>query len=103
MMTKKIKTIHPGEVLKEEFLKPLAITEYRLAKDISVPPRRINEITHGIRAVTVDTALRFAKYFGTTPQFWLNLQMHYELEKQSDELVDRLKSEVKILRVPAPV
>jgi len=95
---RKMKPIHPGEVLTEDFLKPMAITEYRLAKDISVPPRRINEITHGIRAITADTALRLGKYFGTSAQFWLNLQAHYELEKQTDELAGRLESEVKILQ-----
>ena len=97
-MMRKMKPIHPGEVLTEDFLKPMAITEYRLAKDISVPPRRINEITHGIRAITADTALRLGKYFGTSAQFWLNLQAHYELEKQTDELAGRLESEVKILQ-----
>jgi addiction module HigA family antidote len=93
----KIKPIHPGEILKEEFLEPLAITEYRLAKDIAVPPRRINEITHGLRAITADTALRLGKYFGTSPQFWLNLQSHYELEKQMDKLTHILQDQVKTL------
>lgn len=77
--------IHPGEILLEEFLKPLEITQYRIAKDISVPARRINEIVHGDRGISADTALRFAKYFGTTPEFWINLQSHYDLvvERQS--------------------
>ncbi len=96
-MAKKMKPIHPGEILQEEFLKPLDITEYRLAKDISVSPRRINEITHGGRAITADTALRLGKYFGTSPQFWLNLQSHFDLEKQSVKLADTLEYQVKIL------
>lgn len=77
--------IHPGEILDEEFLKPLGITQYKLANDISVPRRRINEIVHGDRSVTADTALRLAEYFGTSPEFWLNLQSHYDLliEEQS--------------------
>lgn len=95
MPGKKIQPIHPGEVLKEEFLKPLNITEYRLSKDIAVPPRRINEITHGTRAVTADTALRLGKYFGTSPQFWLNLQSRYELELQTEKLADVLQHQVK--------
>ena len=90
--------IHPGEVLMEEFLKPLGITQYRLAKDISVPPRRINEIVHGIRSITADTALRLGRYFGTSAQFWLNLQAHYELETQADVLSKRLENEVKVLQ-----
>ena len=73
--------VTPGEILVEEFLKPIGITEYRLARDIGVPARRINEIVHGIRAVTPDTALRFSQYFGTTPQFWLNLQIDFELRR----------------------
>ncbi len=93
----KLDPIHPGEVLREEFLKPLEITEYRLAKDISVPPRRVNEITHGIRAVTPDTALRLARYFGNSAQFWLNLQNHYDLEAAGDKLGNRLTKEVKVL------
>ncbi len=73
--------VTPGEILAGEFLKPLGITEYRLAKDIGVPARRINEIVHGVRAVTPDTALRLSQYFGNTPQFWLNLQSDYELRR----------------------
>ncbi len=79
MKIMKIKAIHPVEILNEEFLIPLGITRYRLSKDINVTPRRINEIVHGKRAITADTALRFAKYFGTSPEFWLNLQSKYEL------------------------
>lgn len=97
-MSKKLNPIHPGEILTEEFLKPLGITEYRLATDISVSPRRINEITHGTRAITADTALRFGKFFGTSPQFWLNLQSQYELETQKEELHDVLKFKVKTLQ-----
>jgi len=80
-MLNKMKLIHPGEILKEEFLKPFKVTEYRLAKDINVSPRKINEIVHGARAITVDTASRLSKFFRNSPQFWLNLQSHYELEK----------------------
>ena len=89
--------IHPGEILLEEFLNPLEISQYRLAKDISVPPRRINEIVHGKRAVTPDTALRLARFFGTTGQFWLNLQSRYELELERDRLGERLQAEVRVL------
>ena len=89
--------IHPGEVLLEEFLNPLGISQYRLAKDISVPPRRINEIVHGKRAVTPDTALRLARFFGTTGQFWLNLQSRFELELERDRLGGRLQAEVRVL------
>jgi addiction module HigA family antidote len=93
----KIDPIHPGEILKEEFLDPMGITQYRLAKDINVPPRRINEIVHGKRAVSADTALRLGRYFGVAPQFWTNLQARYDLEKETDKLGDRLESEVKVL------
>lgn len=86
--------IHPGEILLEEFLEPMGISQYRLSKDISVPPRRINEIVHGKRAVSANTALRLAKYFGTTPQFWLNLQSHYDLEVEKDKIGDQLNREV---------
>ena len=94
-MTKKIKPIHPGEILMEEFLFPLAISQYRLAKDIGVAPRRINEIVHGLRAISADTALRLGKYFNTSPQFWLNLQSHFDLEIEAEELADILKNKVK--------
>lgn len=89
--------IHPGEILLEEFLNPLGVSQYRLAKDISVPPRRINKIVHGKRAVTPDTALRLARFFGTTGQFWLNLQSRYELELERDRLGERLQAEVRVL------
>jgi len=94
-MTKKIQPIHPGEILMEEFLLPLKISQYRLAKDIAVAPRRINEIIHGSRAISADTALRLGKYFKTSPQFWLNLQSHYELAIEGDELINVLKNNVK--------
>ena len=93
-MTTKLPPVHPGEVLLEEFLEPLGLSQYRLAKDISVPPRRINEIVHGKRAVTADTALRLARYFATTPRFWLNLQAQYDLDIEVDRLGDRLDREV---------
>ncbi len=93
-MPNKLAPIHPGEILLEEFLEPLDISQYRLAKDISVPPRRINEIVHGARAITADTALRLARYFGTSERFWLNLQTRYALEVERDRLGGRLEREV---------
>lgn len=95
-MTKKIKPIHPGEILAEEFLLPLAISQYRLAKDIAVAPIRISEIIHGSRAISVDTALRLGKYFNTSPQFWLNLQTHYDLAIASESLAGVLQHKVKV-------
>ena len=96
MMTfREIPPIHPGEILIEEYLKPMGISQYRLAKDINVDPRRINEIIHGQRSITADTALRLARYFGTSERFWLNLQSRYDLELQKMELGDRLEKEVK--------
>ena len=89
--------IHPGEILLEEFLEPMEVSQYRLAKDISVPPRRINEIVHGKRGITADTALRLARYFGTTERFWMNLQMRYALEVEKGRLKGRLTREVSIL------
>lgn len=94
MKTKKIKPIHPGEILLEEFLKPMGISQYRLAKDINVPPRRINEIVLGKRTITADTALRLSRYFGLSERFWLNLQMRYNLEIEKDRLKNRLEKEV---------
>ena len=96
-MKKDLPPIHPGEILQEEFLAPMGITQYRLACDIGVSPRRINEIVHGTRAVTANTALRLGRYFGTSAQFWLNLQSHYDLEVESDRLGDRLRDEVRVL------
>lgn len=94
-MIRKIEPIHPGEILLEDFLKPMEISQYRLAKDINVPARRINEIVLGKRAVTADTALRLSEYFSLSEKFWLNLQMRYNLEVEKDKLHDRLKNEVK--------
>ena len=88
--------IHPGEILMEEFLKPMEISQYRLAKDISVPPRRINEIVHGKRAISPDTALRLSRYFGLSERFWINMQARYDLEIEKDRLQDRLAQEVQI-------
>ena len=98
MASRKLAPIHPGEILLEEFLEPFDLSQYRLARDISVPPRRINEIVHGTRSITADTALRLARYFGTSEQFWLNLQAHYDLEVERDRLGDRLKTEVAVFQ-----
>ena len=97
MKNKKFPPIHPGEILLEEFLKPMGISQYRLAKDISVPPRRINEIVHGKRSITADTALRLGRFFEIAPQFWLNLQNRFDLEVAEDLLADRLDKEVHVL------
>ena len=97
MASRKLTPIHPGEVLLADFLEPLALSQYRLALDITVPPRRINEIVHGKRAISADTALRLARYFGTTDRFWLNLQARFDLEQQRDLLGTRLAKEVRIL------
>ena len=97
MAARKLSPVHPGEVLQEEFLKPLGVSQYRLAKEISVPPRRVSEIVHGSRAITADTALRLARYFGTTDRFWLNLQARYDLEVERDRLGSRLEREVSVL------
>ena len=97
MKSKLLSNITPGEILDEDFLKPMAITQYRLAKDIGVPPRRINEIVNGQRAITADTALRLGRYFGMSPEFWLNLQSHYHLEQEQERLAGRLDKEVKVL------
>lgn len=94
MTARKLAPVHPGEVLLEEFLTPLGISQYRVAKDISVPPRRINEIVHGTRGVSADTALRLARYFGTSERFWLNLQAQYDLDVERDRLGARLEQEV---------
>ena len=97
MKDKRLPPIHPGEILMEEFLKPMGISQYRLAKDISVPPRRINEIVHGKRSISADTALRLGRFFGISPQFWLNLQTRFDLEVTEDMLADRLEKEVQVL------
>ena len=91
--------IHPGEILFEEFLEPMNISQYRLAKDISVSPRRINEIVHGKRAISADTALRLSHYFGMSERFWMNLQARYDLETEKDKLRGRLKNEVKVFAI----
>jgi len=96
MKSKLVANITPGEILVEDFLKPLALTEYRLARDIGVPPRRINEIVKGQRSITADTALRLGRYFKMSPQFWLNLQAHYDLEVEQQRLGKRLDREVKV-------
>ena len=88
--------IHPGEILMEEFLKPFGISQYKLAKDITVPARRINEIVHGKRAVTADTALRLSRYFNLSERFWLNLQARYDIEVQKDKLNGRIETEVRV-------
>ncbi len=97
-MAKKLPPTHPGEVLQEEFLKPLGISQYRLAKNLNVPARRINEIVQGKRSISADTALRLARYFGTTDRFWLNLQARYDLELEKDRLGKRLVEEVEIFQ-----
>ncbi|NCO67083.1 MAG: addiction module antidote protein, HigA family [Nitrospirae bacterium CG_4_10_14_0_8_um_filter_41_23] len=97
MCAKKIAPVHPGEILFEEFLKPFGVSQYRLAKDINVPPRRINEIVQGKRSISADTALRLARYFGLSERFWLNLQSRYDLEVEKDKLDRRLEDEVKVL------
>jgi addiction module HigA family antidote len=98
MTARRLAPIHPGEVLLEDFLKPFELTQYRLAKSLSVPARRINEIVLGKRAITADTALRLARFFGTSERFWLNLQTNYELELERDRLKGRLVKEVQTLR-----
>lgn len=99
-MAHRLAPVHPGEVLLEEFLIPLGLSQYRLAKGISVPPRRINEIVHGKRAITADTALRLSRFFGTSEPFWLNLQAHYDLEVAKDRLGERLEEDVVVFEQP---
>ena len=96
MARKLFPPIHPGEILLEEFLEPMEISQYRLAKGISVPPRRINEIVHGKRSISADTALRLSRFFGTSERFWLNLQARFDLDSEKDKLGSRLKDEVQI-------
>lgn len=100
MASRKLKPVHPGEILAEEFLNPLGISQYRLAKDIHVPARRINEIVQGKRAVSADTALRLSKYFGNSAEFWLNLQARYDLEVQKAVIASILK-QVKVCKQAA--
>ena len=95
MAERKLQPVHPGEVLQEEFLKPMGLSQNRLALDLGVPARRINEIVQGKRSVTADTALRLARYFGTSPQFWMGLQADYDLDVANDRLGKRLEREVR--------
>ena len=95
MKKKQIPPVHPGEILLEEFLKPMGISQNRLALDMRVPPRRINEIVHGKRRITADTALRMGRYFGMSAQFWLGLQMDYDLDAEEDKWGERLAEEVR--------
>src|SRR5437879_1202566 len=97
MGRRKLAPVHPGEILLEEFLSPLGVSQYRLAKETSVPARRINEIVRGLRSISANTALRLAWYFGTSERFWLNLQARYDLEVEKDRLGDRLSREVQVL------
>ena len=96
MADHKLAPIHPGEILLEEFLRPMGISQYRLAKDINVPARRINEIVHGKRSITADTALRLSRFFGTSERFWMNLQVRYDLEVERDRLGDALEEQVLV-------
>jgi addiction module HigA family antidote len=97
----KLAPVHPGEILLEEFMRPLGLSQTRLGRDLGVSPRRINEIVHGKRSVTADTALRLSRYFGTSAEFWLGLQTDYDLDTASDRLADRIAREVQIFS-PAP-
>ncbi len=96
MVEEKLPPIHPGEILLEEFLKPMKISQYRVAKDINVSPRRINEIVHGNRSISANTALRLSRYFGSSERFWMNLQSRYDLEMEKDRLAGRLEKEVQV-------
>lgn len=96
MTETKLAPVHPGEILLEEFLSPLGMSQYRLAKSLKVPPRRINEIVHGRRAVSADTALRLARFFGTSDRFWLNLQAAYDVDVERDRHADRIRREVPV-------
>ena len=98
MAARKLAPIHPGEILLADFLEPLGLSQYRVARDMSVPPRRINEIVHGTRSISADTALRLARYFGTSEHFWLNLQARFDLETERDRLGKRLEKEVIVFR-----
>jgi addiction module HigA family antidote len=98
MSRRKLPPVHPGEILLEEFLSPLGLSQYRLAKETSVPPRRINEIVRGKRSISADTALRLARYFGTSERYWLNLQTRHDLEVEKDRLGSRLSREVKVMQ-----
>ena len=93
---RKLAPVHPGEILLEEFMKPLGLSQTRLGRNLGVSPRRINEIVHGKRSLTADTALRLSRYFGTSAEFWLGLQADYDLDTASDRLADRILREVKV-------
>lgn len=99
MLEEKMPPVHPGEILLEDFMKPLGITQYRLAKELHVYPRRVNEIMHGKRAITADTALRLARFLGTSPEVWMNLQAHYDLEVARDAVELQIREEVTPYRV----
>jgi addiction module HigA family antidote len=98
LSAKRLRPVHPGEILAPDLLEPLGLTQYRLAKGLSVPSRRINEIVHGKRAISADTALRLARFFGTSEHFWLNLQTRFDLEVEQDRLRHRLAWEVQVLK-----
>ena len=100
IMDEILSPIHPGEVLLEDFMKPLGLSQYRLAKDIGVAPIRVSQIVHGQRAITVDTAMRLGRYFGTSAVVWLRLQVRYDLEAADRELSERIRREVKVLQQP---
>src|SRR4030067_2970878 len=100
LMNTTLSPIHPGEVLLEDFMKPLGLTQYRLAQDIRVPAIRISQIVHGKRSITVDTALRLARYFGTSADMWLRLQARYDLQSADKDLSDRIRREVKVFERP---
>jgi antitoxin HigA-1 len=93
---RKLAPVHPGEILREEFLQPLGLSQTRIGRDLGVSPRRINEIVHGKRSITADTALRLSRYFGTSAEFWLGLQADYDLDMASDRLAERIAREVKV-------
>jgi len=95
LQMKKIPAVHPGEILLEEFLRPMKISQNKLGRDLGVSPRRINEIIHGKRSITADTALRLAYYFGNSPSFWLGLQMDYDLDTAEDRLSGKIRKEVR--------
>lgn len=95
--------VHPGEILLEDFMKPLGLSQYRLAQDLGVPALRISQIVHGKRAVTADTALRLARYFGTSANVWMRLQARYDLEVAEGELAERVQREVKVRQAPTPI
>lgn len=95
--SKKMPPVYPGEILLEDYLKPLGLSQNQIARDLGIPVQRINEIVNGKRSITMDTALRLARYFNTSPQFWLNMQTHYDLETAKDlHLIERIEKEVKI-------